>query len=395
MLKSSEKFPLNKITVIDFATVLAGPLVATFLGDFGAEVIKVELPGMESQFKNDAYRAIFYRNKKSITLDLHKEEGQKIAKKLCKKADVVLFNFRPGVIEKWNLGPEILHQVNPNLIICLVSAYGQTGPKSHQGGFDRTISAYTSITHTSGFPDQPPVRNGYPLLDYMTGYLGFASVMMALYNREANAGEGGEVIDICLSDVAFRATGAAMQGYLKSGEIPGRYGNRIPFVVPAENFESKDGKYIAINANSQKIWERLASAMGREDLVTSEEFGKYSKRKANQDKLYKIIGDWVKQYNTDEIVKILDEAEVPTEPVKNIAELVDDPHLLFRESILNVKDPELGKLTMPGIVPKLKNFPGSVRSLGPKLGEHTEELYQNFLGLSDEEIKDLKDKKII
>ena len=385
------KQPLDGIIVLDFATVLAGPLVASFLGDFGADVIKVEIPGVKNQMGN-AGRKILNRNKRAITLDLHTEEGQEIAKKLCTKVDVVLFNFRPGVLEKWNLGPDVLEKINPNLIICLVSAYGQSVTKP---GFDRTVSAYSSITYTSGYPDRPPVRSGYPLLDYLTGYLGAFSVMLALYNRDAN-NAGGEVIDVSLIDAALKTTGNSLIGYFQSGRIYERYGNRIPFVVPAENFETKDGRFVAVNANSSKIWKRLTKAMNREDLFTSEEFGGYIQRVQNQEKLYEIIGDWVKQYTTIEITELLEKAEVPAELVRNIAEVAEDPELNRRGAIMKYTDPESKKeIRMPGIFPILKNFPGKVRFLGKNHGSNNMEIYRDLINLTETEISDLKKKGII
>ncbi|MFW9894883.1 MAG: CaiB/BaiF CoA transferase family protein, partial [Candidatus Thorarchaeota archaeon] len=193
------KLPLEGITVLDFSTIIAAPLIGTLLADFGAEVIKVELPKVGDTTRgDDGSRSDFWitinRNKKTITLDLHSEEGQKIARKLSAKADAVLFNFRPGVIESWNLGPNSLHKINPNLIIGLISGYGQTGPYKHKGGYDRTVSAFSGLTYTSGYPEHPPVRSGFPLIDYLTGYLGAFAIMMALYNRDVNK-NGGEVID--------------------------------------------------------------------------------------------------------------------------------------------------------------------------------------------------------
>ena len=226
------KLPLERIVVIDFATLIAAPMIGSFLADFGAEVIKVERPktgdprrGINIIGKNkNASWLIGGRNKKTVTLDLHKKEGQEIAKKLCEKADAVLFNFRPRVMEKWNLGAEVLHEINPELIICLVTGYGQTGPYKDKGGFDRTISAFAGITYTSGYPEHPPVRTRYPLVDYLAGYLGAFSVMMALYNRDANH-NGGEVIDLSLADAAIIATGGSIPNYSLFGRIQERTGS--------------------------------------------------------------------------------------------------------------------------------------------------------------------------
>lgn len=396
------KLPLKGILVIDFSTIIAAPLIGTMISDFGAEVIKVELPKVGDVTRRggglSGRRSPFWltinRNKKTITLDLHTSEGQEIARKLSAKADVVLFNFRPGVIENWNLGPDILHKINPDLIIGLVSGYGQTGPYKSKGGFDRTVSAFSGVTYTSGYPEYPPVRSGFPLVDYLTGYLGAFAVMMALYNRDVNK-KGGEVIDLTLMESAFRTSGGAISMYSKDGSIYERAGNRIRFVVPAENFETKDGRIVAINANSISLWERLAGAMGRKDLLNDNRFNSYSNRIQNQDELYDIIGDWVKNYTAVEIMQLLEKVEVPCEKVNNMADLAEDPHMRQREAIIEYDDYEYGKILVPGIVPKLKNFPGQIKFLGAKLGEYNQEIYQKLVGLSLEEIKDLEERDII
>jgi len=396
------KLPLEGILVIDFSTIIAAPLIGTLIADFGAEVIKVELPkvgdvtrgGGSSSGKRSPFWLTINRNKKTITLDLHTNEGQEIARKLCAKADVVIFNFRPGVIENWNLGPDTLHKINPDLIIGLVSGYGQTGPYKNKGGYDRTVSAFSGLTYTSGYPEHPPVRSGFPLIDYLTGYLGAFAVMMALYNRDVNR-NGGEVIDLTLTESAFRTSGGALSMYSKDGTIYERAGNRISFVVPAENFETKDGRIVAINANSIRLWERLAGEMGRKDLLNDNRFNSYSNRIKNQDELYDIISEWVKKYTTVEIMQLLEKVGVPCERVNSIADLAEDPHMRQREAIIEYDDYEYGKILVPGIVPKLKNFPGRIKFLGAKLGEHNQEIFQNLLGLSSEEIEKLEEKDVI
>jgi len=396
------KLPLEGIIVIDFSTLIAAPIIGSLMADFGAEVIKVELPKigdpqrgaqLVGKGKSPTW-LVGSRNKKTITLDLHKKEGQDIAKKLCAKADVVLLNFRPKVLEKWNLGSEVLHQINPELIICLVSGFGQTGPYKNRGGFDRTVSAFASLTYTSGYPEHPPVRSGYPLVDYLTGYLGAFAVMMALYNRDVNH-NGGEVIDLSLAEAAFKATGGSLPTYSLTRSIYERCGNRIKFFVPAENFETKDEKIIALNAGTEKLWKQLVRAMNREDLLTDKKFRKYLARIQNQDELYKLISDWVKNKTTEEVMEILEKEGVPCEKVNSIADLASDPHMLDREAVLEFTDPDYGKVLIPGIVPKLKNFPGRVKFLGAKLGEYNQEIYRKFLGLTTEEINKLEEREVI
>lgn len=396
------KLPLKGIIVIDFSTLIAAPIAATFLADFGAEVIKVELPKIGDPQRGSQIVSkgrspnwlVGGRNKKTITLDMHKEKGQEIARMLCSKADVALFNFRPGVLGKWNLSTDILHQINPELIICLVSGYGQTGPYKHKGGFDRTISAFSGLTYTSGYAEHPPVRSGYPLVDYLTGYLGAYAVMMALYNRDVNQ-NGGEVIDLSLTEAAFKATGGSLPTFSINGSIYERCGNRIKYFVPAENFETKDGDVVAINAGTEKLWKQLVRALNREDLLTNKKYQRYMGRIQNQDELYGLIGDWVKDKTTEDVLKILEREEVPCDKINSIADLAVDPHMREREAIIEFEDDDYGKILIPGVVPKLRNFPGRVKFLGAKLGEYNQEIYQNFLGLTEEEIKELEQREII
>ena len=268
------KLPLDGIVVIDFATLIAAPGVATFLGDFGATVIKVELPEIGDPMRGkmaypDGRSPIWLnegRNKKTITLNLRTREGQEVAHKLAARADVVLLNFRPGQAEKWNLGAENFHKTNPELIVVQVSAYGQTGPYSKKGGFDRTIGAFCGTTYVTGYPDNPPVRTGYAQIDYMTAYMGAFGVMTALYNRDVNH-TGGEVIDLSLAEAGFRCSESALMEYSLTGNIRERTGNRNPHFVPAEDFETNDDKILVINAGTDRLWKKLAHAMGQPELL--------------------------------------------------------------------------------------------------------------------------------
>lgn len=394
--------PLENIIVLDFATILAGPVASTFLGDFGAEVIKIELTGKGDNIRGggmvpDGRSPIWMveaRNKKCVTLDLHYEEGQKLAHKMAEKADVVVLNFRPGQAEKWNIGPLDLHKTNPDLIILMVSAYGQTGPYRKRPGFDRTIQTFAGTTYVTGYPDQPPVRSGYAMVDYMTSYLAAFGVVTALYNRDANGG-GGEVVDASLLDAAFRASEAAITNYSMFGTIRERQGNSNPGVVPAGNFETKDGRSLVINANKAKMWVNLAHAIGQPELLEDPRFKEKADLVKNQEELYEIIGQWAASLTADEAMVILEEAGVPADYMRNIADLADDPHMLERGTIMEFEDEEKGKIKIPGVFPMLQNHPGEVKFLGRKLGEDSEEVYEEMFGLTKDEITELKKKGII
>ena len=396
------KLPLDGIVVIDFATLIAGPGVATFLGDFGATVIKVELPEIGDPMRGkvvyaDGRSPIWLnegRNKKTVTLNLRTKEGQDIAHKLAARADVVLLNFRPGQAEKWNLGAENFHKTNPELIVVQVSAYGQTGPYSKKGGFDRTIGAFCGTTYVTGYPDNPPVRTGYAQIDYMTAYMGAFGVMTALYNRDVNH-TGGEVIDLSLAEAGFRCSESALMEYSLTGKIRERTGNRNPHFVPAEDFETSDDKILVINAGTDRLWNKLAHAMGQPELLEDERFNNVINRISNQDALYVIIAQWVKELTAAEGLKICDDAGVPADIIRNIAELAQDPHMRERKAVMAINDPDKGEVLIPGVFPKMANSPGCVKFLGAKLGEYNQEIYGDFIGLSNDEISRLKDKGVI
>jgi len=397
-----EKLPLEGIIVIDFATLLAGPVAATFLGDFGATVIKVEQPKIGDPtrglpFVEDGRHFGWLnegRNKKAVTINLRTEEGQKLAHKLAAKADVVLLNFRPGKAEEWNIGPEDLHKTNPDLIISLVSAYGQTGPYRKKGGFDRNASAFAGMTYVTGYPDKPPVRSGYAMVDYMTAYLNAFGVMMALYNRDVNR-SGGEVVDVTLVEAAFRSSESALTDYSVTGNIRGRSGNRNVGFVPAENFETKDGRILVINAGTDYLFHKLVALMEKPEILEDPKFENRVARTMCQDELYEIIGEWVKGLTAEEGLKMMDEAGIPADLVRDIGELANDPHMREREAVMEFDDPEKGKVLIPGVFPKLSKAPGRVEFLGARLGEHNREILGDFLGLSDDDLKALEEKEVI
>ncbi|MBT3225470.1 MAG: CoA transferase [Deltaproteobacteria bacterium] len=402
MNEMDRKLPLEGITVIDFATLLAGPVAATFLGDFGATVIKVEQPkigdptrglpmiedGRHFSWLNEG------RNKKTVTLNLRTDEGQKLAHRLVEKADVVMLNFRPGQAEKWNLGAEDLHRTNPNLIISQISAYGQTGPYREKGGFDRNVSAFSGLTYATGYPDQPPVRSGYAVVDYMTAYLNAYGIMMALYNRDVN-NSGGEVIDVSLSEAAFRSSESALIDYSLTGKVRERSGNRNTGFVPAEDFDTKDGRILVINAGTDRLFGKLVAVMGQPEILQDPRFENRFARTMHQDALYEIIGNWVKERTAAEGLQVMDEAGIPADLVRDIAELAHDPHMRERDAVMEVTDPEKGKVLIPGVFPKMKKAPGRVKFLGARLGEYNQEIFGDYLGLSAEELSELKEKGVI
>jgi crotonobetainyl-CoA:carnitine CoA-transferase CaiB-like acyl-CoA transferase len=395
--------PLSTLRIIDCATILAGPVCATMLGDFGAEVIKIEMPKRGDVTRQQpvgvAGRSFLWlqegRNKKSITLDLHQPEGQALLKKLVAVSDAMVENFRPDTLEQWNLSPETLLAINPRLVLLRLSGYGQTGPYRRKGAFDRNATAFGGGSYVTGYADAPPVRSGYATADYMAAYTGAFAVMMALYWRDVRGG-AGQVIDLALYEPVLRASEASIPVYGKTQRVRERDGNRNPGVVPASNFLSADGKWVVINANTDQLWQRWARAMQRADLLTDARFNTIQARIANADALYAIIADWVRGQTAAEVVAILDDAKVPAAVVNSIADIFNDPHIAARENIAHIADERVGgTLAVPNVMPKLSATPGRIAHLGPDLGAHNDEVYRGLLGLSEAELANLQERGII
>nr|WP_246050067.1 CoA transferase [Aquibacillus sediminis] len=397
------KEPLSGIRIIDLSTVIAAPFGATLLGDFGAEVIKVELPG-----KGDPLRSLgpfsekeplrwsgLSRNKKSITLDLHKEEGKEILKKLVSKSDVIIENFRTGTLEKWGLGYEELKKINPNLIVSRVTGYGQTGPYSNKAGFGTPATAFSGFTYLHGYPDRPPISPSFSLTDYITGIYVAFSTMIALYYRDVIEDGKGQYIDVSLYESVFRMLEFLVADYDQNGLIKERTPGLSGHSAPAGTFETRDNHWVVLVTSSDRTFERLTQAMGREDLLNNEKFSTNSVRLKYFDQTNKIVADWIKTKNRDELQKLLDDYGVPISPIYSIEDIFEDEQYKQRENIIEVDHPRLGKIKMPGIVPKFSETPGSVKHVGPDLGEHNEEVLTSLLGYDCDEIRNFKKNSVI
>ena len=394
--------PLQGIRILDIGTRIAAPFAATLLADFGAEVIKVELPKGGDFMRSigpfdDGYSlwwAVEARNKKSVTLDLRKPRGQDLFRSLVRLADVVVENFQPGTLEQWNLGYDELSKLNPNLILTRASVYGQTGPYRDRPGLDRNGIGFGGLLHITGYPDRPPVRPGVIVSDYLTGVFNALAIMIALYHRDVHAG-GGQTADLALYESVFRILEHTMAAYDRLGIVRGREGNRLRNSAPLDNWETKDGKTICIVAAGDGLFPRLARAMGREDLLRDPRFDSLAKRAANGDAINAIVGEWCKQHEADEIERIMLDAEVPVTRAYTIEEIAADPHYAAREDIAVVDDPTAGPLRMQGVYPRLSATPGRIERGAPKLGEHNEEIYRGLLGLSEEEMDELRREGVI
>ena len=362
--------PLEGFRIIDCSTVLAGPLAATHLSDFGADVIKVEVPTADAAPMR-AIRLHEERNKRSVTVDLRTEDGQDILLRLVKDADALIENFRPGTFERWNLSPERLLAANPRLIIHRLSAFGQTGPWSSLGGYDRQAQAISGATYVTGFPDSEPVRSGFATADYMAGIWGAFSIILAAYWRDACGGTG-QVSDLALFEPMLRACEGSITEYGLSGAIRERAGNSNPGVVPAANFRTSDGISVAINANNDRQWARLARVIGRPDLADAPEY-QMPARLRKADELYALIADWVGARDARTVEDAMVDAGVPCAPVLNVGQVVEHPMIRGRGSIVEVPWGERS-LAMVAPLPRLSASPGEIRAPAPVAGQHTVEV---------------------
>ncbi len=383
---------LADVKVLDAATVLAGPVSATILGDFGAEVVKVEDPEA-GDFTRGTGRSPTWlqegRNKRSVTLNLRTEAGQDLLHRLVPHFDVVVTNFRPPTLARYRMLPEHLQPLNRRAVLLYITGYGLNGPYAARGAFDRVASAYSGLTYVTGDPSRPPVRSGYAVIDYMSAYLAAYSVMVALHHRNMSSGEG-QVIDLALYEAGLRASEDSVPAFSLDGAVRERNGNRNHSIVPASDFETADGRHVSVHAGTDALFRRLSIVMGSPDLATDPRFADRPARIANQDELYAMVASWVAERRADEVVAILSEADVPAAPVMSVEDLMQDPHCRARGSVVTAPDPELGAVSMVAPLPMMSATPGSIRWAGPKLGSHTDEVLSGLLGMNDSEIASLR-----
>lgn len=397
------KEPLSGIRIIDLSTVIAAPFGATLLGDFGAEVIKVELPG-----KGDPLRGLgpfsdkeplrwpgLSRNKKSLTLDLRKEEGKEIFKSLVCKSDVIIENFRTGTLEKWGIGFEEIKKWNPDIILTRVTGYGQTGPYASKAGFGTPATAFSGFTYLHGYPDRPPISPSFSLTDYITGIYVAFSTMVALYYRDTFEEGEGQYIDVSLYESVFRMLEFLVADYDQNGIVKERTPGLSGHSAPAGTFKTKDDNWVVLVTSSDRTFERLTQAMNREDLLTDERYSTNAARLNRFEETNKIVADWIQTFDRNDLQSLLDEYGVPVSPIYSIKDIFEDEQYKQRENIIEVHHSRLGKVKMPGIVPKFSKTPGSVKNAGPDLGEHTEEILKTLLSYNHDDIERLKKNCII
>lgn len=395
--------PLTGIRVLDIGTLLAGPVAATFLGDFGAEVIKVEQPGRGDTLRGSPRDGkpgrstswmVEGRNKKSVTVNLRVAEGQQLLRELIERSDVLVENFTPGTLEKWDLGWEDVHRLNPGLVMTRVSGWGQVGPYAQRPGYDRIALGFSGYMYPTGFPDRIPVRPAFPTADYNSAAFAAMATVLALYERDANGGVG-QMIDLALYEPTFRITGDLVAGFTRHGRIRERIGNRNATFTPAGTFTTKDDRFVQIAAGGDNVWPRLAAAMGREDLATDERYARGRDRNDRADELEGLLAEWVGRHTYAEVEAILVDADVPVGGIYTPDQIVDDPHYAARENIVTIDDDALGPIPMPNVVPKLSGTPGRVDFAGVELGRHNDEILGGLLGHSADELAALRSTGVI
>ena len=397
--------PLAGIRVIDVATVIAAPYCATILGEFGADVLKVEHPvggdalrrfGTPSQ-RGDTYTWLSEgRNKRSVTVDLRRPEGMALFKELVAQADVLCENFRTGTLEKWGLGWEVLHALNPRLVMLRVTGYGQTGPYRDRPGFARVAHAVGGIAYLAGMPKGTPVTPGSTTLgDYMTGLYGAIGVLLALRHRDLT-GEG-QYVDAALYESVFRCTEELAPAYGMYGTVRERQGSsHNDFACPHGHFATKDGKWVAISCATDKLFARLARAMGRPELASSSTYGEQATRLAHRHDVNEIVRDWCGSLTREQVLERCYATDTPAGPLNDIADIFGDRQFHARRNVVAIDERETGESIMvPAPVPLLSETPATIRSLGPRLGQHTDEVLREVLGYDDARIAALRAQRVI
>lgn len=395
--------PLEGLKIIDVSSFLAGPFCSTQLAEFGADVVKIEMPKIGDALRRfgsitpdgDSLPWLSEcRNKKSATLDLRTPEGAELLKALVKDADVLVENFQPGTLESWGLGWNVLKEVNPKLIMVRISGYGQTGPYSPRPGFGRIGNAFGGLSYLAGYPDRPPVTPGSATIpDYLAGLYGALGVLLSLQALQKTG--RGQYIDIGLYEPIFRILDEIAPSYHMKGYVRERMGPGTVNVVPHSHYPTKDDKWIAIACTSDKIFERLAVAMGIPDVAGEGKWGTVKQRDADRQNVDETVGKWTSSFTRDEVISMCEKYQVPCGPVYSIDEIFEDPQYKARENIVYMKDSHGREHALPNVVPRLSDTPGGIDSLGPTLGQHNDLVYRERLGLSPERIAELKEKGVI
>ena len=395
--------PLEGIRVLDIATILAAPLAGTMMADFGADVIKAELPGVGDglrtfpPFKDG--KSVWWkaanRNKKFITLDLRKPEGAALLLQMLPKFDVLLENFRTGTLAKWGLDTETLWQANPNLIIMHATAFGQTGPYANKPGFARIFEAMSGLAYITGDPDRSPMHNGYPIGDSIGGLFACNAVLMALLARERGTTKGGEEIDLSMTEATYRLLDSQTIQYDQLGEEPQRRGNASHYSAPANVFRTSDDQFVSLSGSTQATFKGNARAVGRPEMLEDPKYTSNPKRFENRAELDVIFTEWFTTHTQAEAIEAFEREGGTLAPIYSISQIFNDPQFMAREAIVSVQDNDYGQVRLQGVVPKLTNNPGEVRHTARDLGADNSAVYGELLDLSADDIAALQDKGVV
>ncbi len=394
--------PLSDVRVVELGQLLAGPFCGQLLGDFGAEVIKVEDPergdpmrqwGREKPHGMSLWWPVVARNKKSVTCNLREAEGQDLVKRLVADADVLLENFRPGTLERWGLGPEQLWELNPRLIFTRVTGFGQTGPYASRAGYGSIGEAMGGIRYVTGEPDRPPSRAGISLGDSLAATFACVGTLVALHHRERTG--RGQIVDSAI----YEAVLALMESLVPEWQLAGyqreRTGSVLPNVAPSNVYPTADGEAILVAANQDTVFRRLAELMGQPELAADDRYATHGARGANAEELDEIITRWTAQHKADDLLELLADGGVPAGRIFRAKDMLADPHFAARQSIVKVAHPQFGDMAMQDVVPRLSETPGRVDHPGPELGQHNDEVYRGLLGLADDEVARLREAGVI
>lgn len=394
--------PLADLRVLELGQLLAGPFCGQLLGDFGADVVKLEDPGRgdpmrqwgrEKPHGHSLWWPVVARNKRSVTCDLRTEEGQELVRRLVVHSDVLLENFRPGTLERWGLSPDELWSVNPRLVVTRVTGFGQTGPYAPRPGYGSIGEAMGGLRYVIGDPDLPPARAGISIGDALAATFAALGTLVALRQRDRTG--RGQVVDSAIYEAVLAMMESLIPEYAIAGYQRERTGSVLPNVAPSNAYPTADGEMVLIAANQDTVFARLASVMGRPELAEDERYATHGARGRHQEELDGLIAEWSTTVPADELLDRLHDGAVPAGRVFQAKDLLADPHVAAREAIVRVAHPDFDELPMQNVVPKLSATPGAVRSVGPGLGEHTDEVLTGLLELTDDDVARLRDAGVV
>lgn len=391
---------LTGIRVLELGSIIAGPFCGRLLADHGADVVKIEAPNAPDplrdwgQAEQDGYHffwTVHARNKRCITLDLRRAEGRDLFLRLVATADVLVESFRPGTLERWGVGPDVLLERRPGLVVARVSGYGQTGPDRGRPGYASVAEAVSGMRYLNGYPGGPPPRPALSIGDSLAGMFAAQGVLMALLAREQGRAPGGQVVDVALTESCLALLESSIPDYDRGGIVREPSGTRLTGIAPSNLYCTADGQWMVVAANQDSVFARLCLAMGRPDLVDDPRFSTHTARGRHQDEIDEIVADWAAQHDAGTLTRVLEEAGVVVGPVNTVAEVVKDPQFQARDMLVPHFDERIGEDVLgPGVVPKLSATPGSVRWAGPpRPGAHNAEVYGELLGLDAEQLRAL------